>query len=266
MRPSLMRCLRIAALAGLLVGCRRSPRETTESTEPDASVIAAPPQVDQAAIEKDAIAKATTSWVALNKIWQGVSGVVNAKKTPGPCRKAVPPVTASGSSIGAAQVADLAKPGAPHNYLFDGGGTTSEKLSEIFKIPFLEREHASRDWAPAKASAKLQELQTTLFPLVVLRIDDFVPPELTGPKTFRPGHASTTVFFFETPTEVCSFRLTTQSGKSISALTLDGETGGRDIVNARFANELEQTVQREAGAKLVGLGKLGLLEPVVRGR
>jgi hypothetical protein len=262
---------RTLVLVVATVGCKAAPDASeVAKTDPHTSLVdaAVAPKVDESALQKEAQATATATWLRLSKVWQGIHGVANEKKGGAvkACTKTSPPGSAAGLSIGSYQVGELAKAGAPHNALFSGGGTTSMSLTDALKIPFLENERRSRDWDPKKAAAKLAEIEKALFPLTVLRIDDFVAPELTGAKSFRAGHASTTAFFFESQTAVCSLRLVTNSDKSVSALTLGGETGGPDIINARLSNDLEQSVQRAAGVKLASLGKLGSLEPVVPAR
>ena len=110
------------------------------------------------------------------------------------------------------------------------------------------------------------KIEKELFPLTVLRIDDFVAPQVTGKDTFRPGRARAMVFFFEAPDAACTLTISTTSDKSVSALALDGNTGGDEVVNARLANDLEQSVQRAAGMKLTELGRVGALEPVIPGK
>ncbi len=265
-----MRAASIAFFAVPLLACSKGAPSTdtkgASSTTTPSQTPSTDPENDPALLEKEAIASATSTWLSLNKKWQAIQVIVSDKKTaPKTCAKASAADNSVGLSIGSYGVEELAKAGAPHSPLFDGGATTSDKLTKILRLPFLERERRSSDWNPKAATTKLAEFEKTFFPMTVIRIDDFVAPELLANKTFKPGRASSTVYFFESPSEACSLRIASRSDKTISALSIDGNTGGAEVLNLRFANALQQTVQRDAGAKLVALGKLGSLDPVVPG-
>ncbi len=258
----------LVAISLLLVAC--SSRSSAGDSDASAKASSAPapaPTEDPVAKEKAAIAAATKTWLGLHATWKKVATATDAKaKRPAACTKAAAPSTKAGLSIGQSYAVELAAEGAPHNPMMFFGGTTSGRLSDALKLPFTDREHSSRDWSPIKAAEALAQIEKDLFPLTVLRIDDFVAPEVTGKDTFRGGRARATVFFFENADSVCALVVSTNSDKSVGALTLDGNTGGDAAVNARLANDLEQSVQRAAGTKLAELGKVGSLAPVVPGK
>jgi hypothetical protein len=251
-----------------LGGCteKKTPPATDIAGSSTPTTAAAKPTEDPVAKEKVAIAAATKRWLSLYESWKSIAVVADpkAKTRPGACTKTSPPSTQSGVSIGFDQVIELAASGAPHNALFYGGGTTSDRLSTALRIPFMESERRTRDWSPSNAVDRLTAIEKSLFPLTVIRIDDFVSPELTGKNSFRSGNARATIFLFESATSACTISISVTSDKSVAAMTIDGQTGGADVVNRRLANALEQSVQRAAGLKLAELGKIGSLEPVVK--
>jgi hypothetical protein len=257
----------LIAVSLVFLACGNQPSHSDASATASSAPTPAPKE-DLVAKEKAAMAAATETWRALHETWKKVAAAADPKTTkrPAACTKAAAPSTKAGLSIGQAYVLELAAAGAPHNPMQFFGGTTSGRLSDALKIPFTERERSNRDWSPVKAATALAEIEKGLFPLAVLRLDDFVAPELTGKDTFRAGRARATVLFFENADLACSFALSVTSDKTVGTLALDGDAGGPEIVNARLANDLEQSVQRAAGAKLAELGKVASLEPVVPGK
>ena len=250
-----------------LLACGNKASDGGDSSAKASSAPTTAPTEDAGAKQKRAIADATKSWLALHETWKKVAATTDAKaKPPAACTKAATPNAKAGLSIGQTHVVELAAEGAPHNPLMFFGGTTSGRLSDALKLPFTERERPSRDWNPDAAATALAKIEKELFPLTVLRLDDFVAPQVTGKDTFRAGRARAMVFFFESQDTACSFAISTTSDKSVSAMTIEGNTGGDEVVNARLANDLEQSVQRAAGAKLAELGKVSSLEPVVPGK
>jgi hypothetical protein len=250
-----------------LAACGERPSAGSDSSAKASSAPTTAPTEDAGAKQKKAIADATKSWLSLHEIWRKLAATSDAKsKPPAACTKAASPSTKPGLSIGQTHVVELAAEGAPHNPNLFFGGTTSGRLSSALKLPFTDKERSNRDWNPDAAATALAQIEKDLFPLTVLRIDDFVAPQVTGKDTFRAGRARATVFFFEDKDTACTLTVSTTSDKSVSAMTLDGNTGGDEVVNARLANDLEQSVQRAAGAKLAELGKVGSLEPVVPGK
>jgi hypothetical protein len=258
--------MRAIFLAVSLVACGGSSNEDADASAKPTTPAPTAPQDDPVAKEKAAMAAATQSWRALHGHWKTLASTVESKAPKPPCKKAASANAKPGVSIGHPYVIELAAEGAPHNPLMSFGGTTSGRLSDALKLPFTERERPSRDWNPAKAAAALAEIEKGLFPLTVLRLDEFIAPEVTGADTFKPGRARASVFYFLSAESVCSLAVAATSDKTVGALAFDGNTGGPEVVNARLANDLEQSVQRAAGTKLAELGLVASLEPVVPGK
>lgn len=133
-------------------------------------------------------------------------------------------------------------------------GLTSATFKELGNTPFAEADRRKRDYDPTKARALGERIAANPY-LVVFRVTELVPPEVTGDHKFRSGRARARVVLFDDGKPICRVDAMAKNEGVVETLGPDPFPVGR------LTNDLEKALRKKAEAAMIAAKAIKAFDP-----